>query len=385
MRVGLPPIPLLAAAIGVIGANSLVLAPIAPAVAADIACDVSMVLRAAAAYGAGTAVSALVLAPRADVIGSDKALRRACLLLLVALVLSMVAPNVLVLIIGQALAGLGAGIALPAIYSLAAQIAPKGREKQTIGSVLTGWTLSLIGGVTLAALLTDLAGWRFVYAIMAMSTALIWLLLGHTDLKTIRLTNRATSPFSALRFPGVLRGLMSNAMLMLAFNGAYIYMGAHIVENLGMGTTAAGIITMFYGAGFGVAVVFLRHLEVLPQKRIGLLAFLGLSCVYLAMNWNAAIFLVLLPIAFVWGIFQHFALNTVVDRLTSLDPSQRGAIMGLNSAVTYLTVMGGAILYHYPYSIGGLAACVAFSTLFAVFAVIEALWPQRVRTCSPAE
>ncbi|WP_319823647.1 MFS transporter [Thalassovita sp.] len=385
MRVVLRPVPLLAAAIGVIGANSLVLPPIAPAVAADIACDVTMILRAAAAYGAGTALSALILAPRADLIGSDRALSRACLLLLVALVVSMLAPNVLVLMVGQALAGIGAGTALPAIYSLAAQLAPKGREKQTIGTVLTGWTLSLIGGVTLAAFLTDMAGWRTVYALMALFTAAIWLLLRRVDMKTVRLSDRATSPFSALRVPGVPRGLLANAMLMLAFNGAYIYMGAHVVENLGRGTSSAGLITMFYGAGFGVAVLFTRHLEMMPQRRIGLLAFLGLLSVYLLMNRFASVFGVLACVAFVWGIFQHLALNTVVDRLTSLDPRQRGAIMGLNSAVSYLTVMGGAVFYRFPYEAGGLAACLAFSALFAVVAVWESLWPHRIRTYSAAE
>lgn len=368
----------------VIGANSLVLPPIAPAVAADLGTDVARILQAAAAYGAGTVLAALLLAPKADVIGSARALRAACAMLVIALCVSAFAPNVWVLILGQALAGLGAGVALPTIYVLAVQVAPQGRKKQTIGFVLSGWTFSLIGGVTLSAMIADFGGWQLVYGLMAAMTALVWLLLGRCPLPDDQ-GEHASSPFLALRLPGILRGLLSNAMLMLAFNGAYLYLGSHVVHNLERSTSAAGILTMFYGVGFGLASLLNRHLEMLSLRAIGAMAFGGLTAVYLLMDVLAGTYLPLLPIALIWGIFQHFALNMVVERLTSLDPCRRGAIMGLNSAVSYATVIGGAFLYRLPFEHGGLAACLAFSALFAVIACIETLVPRGFRTYSAAE
>lgn len=385
MRVFRRPVPLLTAAIGVIGANSLILPPIAPAVAADLSSEIATILKAAAAYGAGTALSALILAPRADMIGPDRALRHACLLLVVSLLASTLATNIMILVIAQSIAGLGAGLALPSIYALAAQVAPKGKEKQTISTVLTGWTLSLIGGVTLSAIMADHLGWRSVYGLMLILTALIWILLGQCDMHSSRPARLNTSPLTALRVPGILRGLFSNAMLMLAFNGAYLFLGAHVVENMNRSTSAAGAITMLYGLGFAMAVVFTRRLDMLPLRQIGLIAFGGLSLTYLVMDELALSFWILLPLALIWGVFQHFALNMVVDRLTGLDPNQRGAIMGLNSAVTYLTVLGGALLYRLPYEHGGLASCLAFSALFAAVAALESLWPRRIKTYSAAE
>jgi predicted MFS family arabinose efflux permease len=371
----------------VIGANSLVLPPIAPAVAISLATDVSSVLQAAAAYGGGTIFAALFLAPRADVIGLDRALRISCCLLIFALSLSCFAPTVGILFVGQALGGLGAGAALPTIYSIAAQIAPKGRRKQTIGFVLSGWTFSLIGGVTLSAMLADFLSWRVVYGLLAAMTVLIWALLMRSNFGSPvdEKPEFSVSPFLALRTPGILRGLGSNAMLMLAFNGAYLYLGSHIVENMGLSTTAAGIMTMFYGFGFGLASLLNRHLELISMKRLGVLAFAGLTVSYLLMELSVLNFVLLLPIALIWGIFQHFGLNLVVERLTSLDPYRRGAIMGLNSAVTYSTVLGGAILYRIPYEYGGLGACLAFSAVFAVLGCLEAFWPNAIKTYSAAE
>ncbi len=90
---------------------------------------------ASAVHVAATAISALKLAPKADPIS----LRRALFLTLVGLCFAMAicasALKLRVLITGQALAGLAVGLALPAIYGLAAEIAPKGRESETPGKL----------------------------------------------------------------------------------------------------------------------------------------------------------------------------------------------------------------------------------------------------------
>ncbi|WP_424974526.1 hypothetical protein [Dinoroseobacter sp. S124A] len=67
----------LMAAVGVIGANGLLLSPIASAIAADLSETADAVLLASASYGLTTALSALLLAPQSDRVGGDRALRLA--------------------------------------------------------------------------------------------------------------------------------------------------------------------------------------------------------------------------------------------------------------------------------------------------------------------
>ena len=106
---------LLTAAVGIVGSNSLVLGPIAGAVAnAFDGTSASEVMTAGAAYGIATALSALALAPQADRIGAARVLVLALAALLVALLASALAPNVPALTAAQALAGLAGGAALPA-------------------------------------------------------------------------------------------------------------------------------------------------------------------------------------------------------------------------------------------------------------------------------
>jgi len=374
---------ILLSAIGVIGANSLLLSPLVTAVGTDLDVRAAQVMQAASAYGLGVAAAALLLAPLGDRYGAGRLLRVALVILAIGLAASALAPNVLALIAAQALCGLAAGAALPSIYTLAVTIAPKGREAQTIGAVLTGWTLSLVLGVSAGAWLTDVLGWRSVYVALSAGTACLWLL--SSGLRLLGTTgNTGTSPLTALKVSGIARGLLATLLLMLAFYITYFFIGAHVTVQLGLSTTQAGLVPLFYGIGFGLAVLVDPLLDRLGPARSTAPVFLVISIIYAAMIPLIGTFHWLLAIAVVWGIFQHLGLNLVVARLTALDPSQRGAIMGLYSTVTYLCIFAVPPFGGLAFATWGLAGCLAISAILCLIEALEALGLRRVRSTGPA-
>ncbi|NIZ59876.1 MFS transporter [Sedimentitalea sp. CY04] len=374
---------ILLSAIGVIGANSLLLSPLVTAVSTDLQVTAAQVMQAASAYGLGVAGAALLLAPLGDRFGAGRLLRVALVFLTIGLAASALAPNLLALIAAQALCGLAGGAALPSIYTLAVTIAPKGREAQTMGAVLTGWTVSLVLGVSAGAWITDLLGWRAVYIALSLGTALLWLL--SSGLRQLGTTgNQATSPLTALKVPGIARGILATVMLMLAFYITYFFIGAHVTVALGLSTTKAGLIPLFYGIGFGLAVVADPVLDRLGLARAKAPVFLIISIVYVCMATATGSFHALLMIAVIWGVFQHLGLNLLVARLTALDPAQRGAIMGLYSTATYLCIFAVPFLGGLAYGIWGLAGCLAISALLCLIEAIESLSLRRVTSMAPA-
>ncbi|OED47947.1 MFS transporter [Rhodobacteraceae bacterium (ex Bugula neritina AB1)] len=376
------PILILMSAIGVIGANSLLLSPVVTAVSDTLNATTAEVMRAASAYGLGVAGAALLLAPLGDRIGAGRLMRAALLLLAVGLGASAAAPDVWWLMAAQGLCGLAAGAALPSIYTLAMVIAPKGREARVLGYVLAGWTVSMVLGVSVSAWATDLVGWRAVYGTL---TAVALLLCGAAARLrgADRPSGQATSPLTALRVPGIARGLLATALLMLGFYFSYFFTGAHITQVLGHSTTQAGLLPLFYGIGFGLAVLLDPLLDRLGLARATPPVFLGVTANYLLLMVWADSYLLLLGLAVLWGIFQHLALNLVVARVTLLDPQQRGAIMGLFSTVTYLCVFAAPFFGAATYDAGwGLAGCFAVSALLSACAVLESLGLQR-RKISP--
>ena len=376
---------LLMFSVGLIGANSLVLSPIAAEVAAGLGIDAAAdVMTAAAVYGVGVALSALFLAPRADRIGAHAALKQALLLVSLGLGISAIAPSLSVLSMGQAVIGVGVGIALPAIYSLAAVIAPKGQESRVMGLVLTGWTLSMVGGVTLSAHIAALWGWRAVFILLTGGMVAIYAVVHSARFPTHPTSDRVTSPLSALRVRGIGPALFSVLMLGTGFYGIYNYLGAQLTGALGRDVSDAGLLTLSYGLGFGAATLLDPWLDRVGPRRGLLGVFLTLAAYYTGMSRLADHYTALVALMFGWGVLQHLGLNLTVSRLSRLDPSQRGAVMGLNSTVMYLSVFGATLLFRPVFEAGELAWCMIGAAMLALFGAGEALFARlRIRRTRP--
>ncbi|MER8578759.1 MFS transporter [Mesorhizobium sp. M1423] len=373
-----PPIPalayLLTGCIAVIGSNSLVLGPIAPAVAASFGTSVPAVMIASAAFGLGTSASALFLARYIDRLGARRMLQGALLLLAIALVASAAAPTVTALVAAQLLAGIAAGVAMPAIYASSAAIAPPGRESETIGVVLTGWTLSMVAGVSLSAVLADLVHWRAVFAAVAVLATLALASLTLTLLSDVRKSGPAPTPLGALGVPGIVPLLVACAAFMTAFYGVYGYLGDHLHNGLGRPVSANGLAALAYGAGFGTAALLDGVIDRLGARRVMPFAYLLVALVYVAIAAASGSFGLTIAMIAVWGLANHFGLNVLVMRLSALDPARRGTIMGLNSAVTYLAVFVGTTAFGPLYSTFGFAASAVVAALLMLIAAAAAAW-----------
>jgi DHA1 family inner membrane transport protein len=356
-RARIPPLTfVLTTCIGVIGSNSLALGPIAPEVARSLGADVPAVMTASAAFGLGTAASAVFLGRLIDRYGPRRMLIAALLLLAAGLAGCAAAPTLALLVLAQLVVGIASGIALPAIYTLASVIAPAGRESETIGLVLTGWTLSMVAGVPLSAATADFAGWRAVYVVVAAATLIACAAVRFAALRE-EFTGKATSPLAALGVRGAAPLLLACAAFMAAFYGVYAYFGDHLHAALGLPVSANGVVAAAYGLGFGSAAFLDRRIDRFGAGRLLPLIFITLAGVYIAMAAVSFSYPAMLVVVFLWGLANHVGLNVLIMRLTALDPARRGAIMGLNSGVTYLALFAGTIGF------GAVYAGTAFSIL----------------------
>ncbi len=363
--------------VGVIGSNSLVLGPIAPEVAQSFQASVPTVMMASSAFGLGTAASALFLARYIDRLGPRRMLGLAMLLLSMALLASALSPYVPVLIAAQLIAGVASGVALPAIYASAAAVAQPGREGRTIGVVLTGWTLSMVAGVALSAVLADVVHWRAVYVAVALLAALAMLGLSLMPHRESPASGPAPMPLSALGLPGVKPLLVACGAFMAAFYGVYGYLGDHLHHALGEPVSVNGLAALVYGIGFGGSMLFDGVVDRIGARRLMPPAFLLVAAVYLVLALFADNLLAVLAAIFLWGLANHFGLNILIMRLTAIDPAQRGTIMGLNSAVTYLAVFLGASGFGPVYTSHGFAACALLAMGLTLVAALAGSVPSR--------
>jgi len=358
--------------IAVIGSNSLVLGPIAPQVAESFGRDTPAVMTASGAFGIGTALAATLLGRLIDRFGAGLTLRAALVLFTLALAASAAAPALPVLIGAQFAAGLAAGVALPSIYTLAAVVAPAGRESDTIGIVLSGWTLSMVAGVSLSAVMADSVGWRFVYAFAAAASALALLVAQAMKLQGAPASATTSSPLVALRVPGAVPLLIACAGFMASFYGVYAYIGDHLHRALGLSLSANGLLALSYGLGFGAAAFLDGLIDRFDAGRFLPAMFLAVGAVYLGMGAASGSYVLTLVAVFLWGLANHFALNVLIMRLGALDPTRRGAVMGLNSGVTYLALFVGTSSFGPLYTATGFAILPVAAASLMLLAALSA-------------
>lgn len=356
--------------VGVIGANSLVLGPIAPAVSQSFGADVATVMMATAAFGLGAALGSLFLAPRIDRFGAHRMLRLAMTLMPLALAISALAPIVAVLVLAQFAAGVASGVALPAIYASAADMAPPGRESKTIGVVLSGWMMSMVVGVSLSAIVADLTHWRVVYGLVALLAVLALALLALVKGRRAPAADAAVTPFAALRMAGIRPLLFACGAFMTAFYGLYAYLGDYFHSGLGQPVSANGLITLVYSVGFGGAILMGGVVNRVGVRRMLPMALFLVAGVYFLLAALGTGLAAVLCLLVALGFGNYFGINLLIVRLTAIDPAKRGTIMGLHSTVTNLAVFAGTSSFGQVYEAGGFSMTAYAATALTLAAAL---------------
>ncbi|WP_404403164.1 MFS transporter [Pelagibacterium halotolerans] len=367
------------AAVVAVGSNAFILSPILSEVAQGLRTEPFRVAWAISAFGAATALSSFFLSPVSDRVSPHRTLGMAAVLLAIAQVSSGASQNWGWLCASQAVAGTAVGILLPGTYAATAATAPSGREAARLGFVLTGWALSLVLAVPLAAFMTERWGWRVVYAVLAAvsATVAVWLFTALRGTAP-RLPGR-TSPWQAIRLPGVAFLLAVIFGYMTAFYGTYAFFGEGIRNAFGLSAEGGGVFVLAYGLGFGLAGLGLTMTSPRISPAYVLSILCAIAVVYFAWGFALGDMAVAFGVAMVWGVLNQLGLNALIVLLNRRAERARGAVMGLNSAVTYLAVFAGPVVLGTVYTRSGFTAV---TTLAGVLVAVAAVgyWMSRRAT-----
>lgn len=367
------PLYILMACIALIGANGLLLSPVLPDVAAELDTTIAAAGRAIAAYSAGTAMTALWLGRSMDGFGLARALILAMALVGLAQIGTALSTGWIGLSVFQGLAGAGAGVALPAIYGITAEISPKGQESRFMSRVIFGWSIAMVAAVPLGAFLSDVFGWRQML-MLGGGAAFILILFA---LKILPPSKPAEARIrmgrlKPLTLPGGAAQFALCLFFMMAFYGTYAYLGAYTRTAYGISATAAGLSALVYGIGFGLAMTLSGVIDRLGRNTV-LPAGLTIAAMLLASLSFTPSFATFLIVVFLWGFINHFILNMIVVGLNALAPKNRGAVMGLYSATTYTGAAIGVLSMGNMYEGFGFVAVALTAAAFNLTAMLLAL------------
>ncbi len=341
--------PTIALLLGVfaVGSEALVISPLLEDIASDLATSLERAGLSVSVYGLAVAT----VAPGAGLV-ADRIGRRATILLGLAIfaaagVLCAIAPTLAVLIGGRALCGVGAGLFLPAAYTWVGDEVPYEIRAQVMGRVIAGWAAALVLGVPLGGLIGQFAGWReslAAMALLALAAAGAAVRLIPAGSGAARRSGPRPGFSDTLRVPGVSRLLVVNLLDMLAFYGAYTYLGSYIREELNVRSGVASGLILLYGIGVALTSFNGRVLDRLGKERALTITLVALSMILVFLPTTSGSVLLLGAVLLLFGTQQSAFLTSMATVMTERSQEARGTAVALMSCTSYIGVTLGAAI-----------------------------------------
>ncbi|KQX56669.1 MULTISPECIES: MFS transporter [unclassified Paenibacillus] len=258
--------------------------------------------------------------------------------------LAFVMPGFGLFVSARVLMALGAGVVVVTSLSIAAMIAPQGRQASAIATVIMGFTASLIVGVPLGRMVAASYDWKMVFGgIGALGLVAIIVIA----LTIPSLQGEAAIPLrkqlALLKNPKIAMALSVSFFWLGGYSIAYTYISPYLLTITGMGEKTLS--TALFA--FGIASLIGSKLGGYSTDRWGvkrtltsgmLLHVITLILLTLAAHSSSVVF----PLLILWSFAAWSSGPTQQYNLVTLAPESSGIMLSLNSSVMQLAMAAGA-------------------------------------------
>ncbi|AET62050.1 arabinose efflux permease [Paenibacillus terrae HPL-003] len=258
--------------------------------------------------------------------------------------LSFVLPGFGMFIAVRILMALGAGMVVVTALSIAAKIAPAGKQASSIATVTMGFTASLIIGIPLGRMISSAYGWKTVFLGIALAGIIALIVIAMT---IPRINGDKTVPllqqFALLKKPEVALGLGITFFWLGGYSLAYTYISPYLLDVLGVGEDMLSIVLL----AFGIASLIGSKIGGYSADKKGIpftlfggmvLHIISLLLLPFAAHSLIAVFVLLI----LWSFAAWTSGPTQQYNLVTLVPESSGVMLSLNQSTMQLAMAAGA-------------------------------------------
>jgi len=286
--------------------------------------------------------------------------------------LTFILPGMGLFIAARIMMAIGAGVVTVTALSIAARIAPPGKQASYIATVTIGITASLIIGVPLGRMVATAFGWKAVFLVIAILGVVAMLVIAAV---IPRMQGDKPVPllkqFALLKRPQVFVALAITFFWLGGYSLAYTYISPFLLDvaHLDGSLISAALLV------FGIASLIGSKVGGYSADKRGIISTLitgmvlhAISLILLALAGQSviAVFAVLV----LWSFAAWSSGPTQQFNLVSLVPESSGVMLSLNTSVMQLSMavgagIGGLIINHLS-----LASITWFGALGVLIAII---------------
>lgn len=375
------------------GTQAMLIAPIIPKIAIQLAVDEALLGTLITAYAVAVGTFALLTGPISDRVGRRSVLLAGTALMAAALFLHLFADSYLSLVAVRGLAGVGGGVLNGAAVAYVGDFFPPERRGWANGWVISGFAAGQIAGIPIGTLMADSFGFRTPFLLFGVVTALtlvlVYAVLPQPDVGLVQSRLTVGSAVGGYRDLLARRDVAAATLVFFVmFGGTTLYttfLPTWLTVSVGVG--AGAIAGLFLLGGLSNAVVgpVAGSLsDRIGRKRIIVAASVGLAGLMALTPFLGSFTLVTAVFVLVMALFASRA-SSFTTMLTELvDGDQRGSLMSLTVGVGQVGVGIGGVLAGGLYgSVGYTPSAVAAGVSMLVIAgLIVAYLPATAPTAS---
>ena len=239
---------------------------------------------------------------------------------------------------------LGAGLVVVTALTIAAKIAPEGKQGSSIATVVMGFTASLIIGVPVGRIISSALGWKAVFGGIALLGILAMIIIRATiplieGDKSVPLVKQ----LALLKKRKVTIGLAITFFWLGGYSIAYTYLSPYLLNVSGIGKNYLSGVLLIFGIASLVGSKFggfsTDHWGVQKTLIGGMLLHI-IMLVLLSLVTNS--YISVLIILILWSFAAWSSGPTQQYNLATIEPESSGILLGLNQSVMQLAMAAGA-------------------------------------------
>lgn len=259
-------------------------------------------------------------------------------------ILAFILPGYGLFVMARVIMALGAGMVVVTALTIAAKIAPEGKQGSSIATVVMGFTASLIIGVPVGRIISSAFGWKAVFGGIALLGIVAIIIIRATiplieGDKSVPLVKQ----LALLKKRKVAIGLAITFFWLGGYSIAYTYLSPYLLHVSGIGKNyLSGVLLVFgiaslFGSKFGG---FSTDRWGVQKTLIGgmLLHIIMLVLLSLVTNSYISVLIVLI----LWSFAAWSSGPTQQYNLATIEPESSGILLGLNQSVMQLAMAAGA-------------------------------------------
>ncbi|MDE1451886.1 Purine efflux pump PbuE [Bacillus paralicheniformis] len=259
-------------------------------------------------------------------------------------ILAFVLPGYGWFIAARVIMAMGAGMVVVTALTIAAKIAPEGKQGSAIATVVMGFTASLIIGVPLGRMTAETLGWKSVFGGIALlgfiAMIIISFMIPHTEGdKPVPIRQQ----LSLLKKRKVAMGLSITFFWLGGYSVAYTYLSPYLLTVSGISSHLLSGVLLIFGIASLVGSKFGGYSTDkwgVPFTLVGGMTLHVITLILLSLVTHS--YIGVLVILILWSFAAWSTGPTQQYHLATIEPELSGVLLGINQSMMQFAMAVGA-------------------------------------------